>query len=61
MDKHTCGNCGREIDLEEDAIIVGDDALCIDCADLEEPTFEPEDLDFNDHSHELQQDEEELE
>lgn len=61
MDKHTCGNCGKEIDLEEDGVVVDDDLICLDCSDLEEPSFEPEELDFTDHSHELAQDEEELE
>lgn len=54
-----CTSCGRELDPEED---VDFDGLCSDCSKMEEPTLEPEALDFRDHSHELeQQDEEELE
>lgn len=59
MRDRTCTYCDMQFDEVEDEN--ADEPICPACLDLEEPSFEPEELDFKDHSHELPQDEEELE
>lgn len=51
----TCESCGAEIGetFEEDTLYL-QEGLCLDCNNVEEPTYEPVALDFHDHTHELQ-------